>query len=127
MISTLYIQKGTDLTVNPPLGFGLLGFDSGLVTLSIVIQKEKQFNYYNKRFETALNNGVISQDVYDAIIENQDEARQVYVFNTDLDIEKENLLNLVDNYKIPNVDPDGTAAEIVEDIINEGYQIVNKI
>lgn len=127
MSSYIYLQRGDDLTVNPTLGFGLLGFGGGNVSISLVIQAEKPFLYYNKRLLNALNSGSISQAVYQAIINEQNEARQVYLFDANIDIDKQTLIDLARNYNVPNIDEGGTAAEIVEDIILENYQIVKKV
>ncbi|MCW8965683.1 MAG: hypothetical protein OQK82_03215 [Candidatus Pacearchaeota archaeon] len=125
----IFLQIGTNLTVNPNLGFSLLGFNVGVthVTQDIVIQAEKQFLYYNNRLLSALNSGVISQSVYDIITINQGEARQIYEINNNLDINKQSLIDLVEENYIQNVEIGGTAAQIIEDIINEGYQIIKKI
>ena len=111
------------------MSYSLLGFNVGVtqVTQSIVIDAEKPFLYYNKRFLAALNSGLISQSIYDDIIDNQNEARQLFEIESNLDINKQLLLDLVDKFLIPNVESGGTVAEIVEDIINEGYQIIKKI
>jgi hypothetical protein len=129
-MADLYLQAGTESTVNPPLGFGLLGHNVGVtqVTESIIIQAEKQFTYYNKTFTTALDSGVISQSLYDDIVGNQDESRQVYEIESNLIIGKQLLIDLVNKHNIQNVDTaGGTAAEIVEDIINEGLMIVKRV
>lgn len=128
-MASLYLKKGTNLTVNPVLGFSLLENNVGAtqVTQSIVIRAEKQFLYYNTRFLNALNNGVISQSIYDTIIAQQGEERQVYEINDNLDISKTLLVDLVESNNIPNIETGGTSAQIIEDIITEGYVIVNKI
>ena len=129
-MADLFLQKGTNLTVNTDLGFALLDFNVAVTEINedIIIQPEHLFPYYNKLFTAALNSGVISQAVYDAIINNQNESRQVFELNTNVDVQKQDLVDLVDRYRIPNVDTGGgTAAQIVEDIILEGYQIVKKI
>lgn len=128
-MADIYFQRGTADNVDAPLGYMLLGVNVGvtLVTGSIVIQPEQDFSYYNKRFTKALNNGTISQSVYNTIINNQNSSRQVFEIESDLTIDKDELLQLVDLYGIQNVDSGGTIAEIVEDIINETIQIVKKI
>jgi len=128
-MASLYLESGTTSPVTPPLSYSLLGFNVGVtqVTQSIVIDAEKPFLYYNKRFLSALNSGLISQAIYDNIINNQNEARQLFEIESNLDINKQLLIDLVDKFLIPNVNSGGTAAEIVEDIINEGYQIIKKI
>jgi len=123
----LYFQKGTNLTVDPPLGYSLIENSGDVVAQSIVIQPEKPYLYHNKRFLNALNSGSISQSLYDEIIDNQSEGRQVWEISSDIDVDKNTVLSLVENYGISNVEEDGTISEIIEDIINEGYQIIKKI
>jgi hypothetical protein len=125
----IYFQYGTTGEVDPPLGFGLLSHNLAVteINIDIVIQAEKNFGYYNKRFTQALNTGVISQSIYDAITENQNEARQIYQLETNINLDKQILIDLLDGSGIPNVETGGTAAQIVEDILLEGYQIVKKI
>lgn len=130
MAASLYLEKGTNLTVNPPIGYSLLGFNVGVtqVTQSIVIQPKEDFLYYNKRFLKALNAGIISQSIYDTIIELQNGTRQLYQISGNLNIEKQSLIALVKDHTVQNVNTaTGTTAEIIEDIILAGYQIVKKI
>ena len=129
-MASLYIQQGTEADIEIDLGYSFLSFNVGVtqVTQDIVIQAERNFLYYNPRFLAALNNGTITQVVYDAIIDNQDTMRQTYTIETNLQIEKQSLINLVEAHQIPNVDTGGgTAAEIVEDVQNEGYLFIKKI
>ena len=128
-MASLYLKIGTDLTVNTELGYSLLGFNVAvtLVTQSIVIQPEKPFLYYNTRLLSALDSGTISQSIYDTIITNQDETRQVVEINGDLEINSQLLVDLVNKNNIPDIETGGTAAQIVESIITAGYVIVNKI
>ena len=129
-MASLYIQQGTEADIELPLGDSFLSFNVGVtqVTQDIVIQAERNFLYYNPRFLAALNNGTITQVVYDAIIDNQDTLRQTYAIETNLQIQKQLLIDLVLEHQIPNVDTGGgTAAEIVEDVQNEGYLFIKKI
>lgn len=129
-MADLYIQLGTDADIVLSIGDSFLSFN-GLVTQveqDIVIEAERNFLYYNPRFLAALNNGTITQVVYDAIIDNQDTLRQTYTIETNLQIQKQLLIDLVLEHQIPNVDTGGgTAAEIVEDVQNEGYLFIKKI
>jgi hypothetical protein len=129
-MANLQLQLGTDADIVLLLGDSFLSFNVGVtqVTQNIVIEAERPFLYYNTRFLTALNNGTITQVVYNAIIDNQDTMRQTYTIETNLQIEKQLLIDLVLQNNIPNVDTGGgTAAEIVEDVQNEGYLFIKKI
>lgn len=129
-MANLQLQLGTDADIVLLLGDSFLSFNVGVtqVTQNIVIEAERPFLYYNTRFLTALNNGTITQVVYNAIIDNQDTMRQTYTIETNLQIQKQLLIDLVLQNNIPNVDTGGgTAAEIVEDVQNEGYLFIKKI
>ncbi len=128
-MASLYFLKGTNDLLDTPLGFCFLNRNLAVtqVTALIVIQPEKPFLYAIKRLNEALDNGVISQTIYDDIVNNQDETRQLFEIDGNVGIEKTLLLELVSTYGISNVDAGGTTAEIVEDIILEGYSILKKI
>ncbi len=129
-MADLYIQLGTDADIVLSIGDSFLSFNGPVtqVEQDIVIEAERNFLYYNPRFLAALNNGTITQVVYDAIIDNQDTLRQTYTIETNLQIQKQLLIDLVLEHQIPNVDTGGgTAAEIVEDVQNEGYLFIKKI
>lgn len=128
-MANLYFLKGTDDTLDTPLGYCFLNHNVGVtqVTASIVIQAEKPFLYAQKRLSKALSSRIITQAIYDIIVDNQDENRQLYEINSNIDIDKTLLLELVNFYGISNVDSGGTAAQIVQDIILEGYSIIKKI
>jgi len=128
-MANLYFLKGTDDTLDTPLGFCFLNHNVGVtqVNTSIVIQAEKPFLYAQKRLLSALNAGVITQSIYDTIVNNQGATRQLYEIDSDIAMDKNSLLELVSFYGISNVDSGGTVAEIVQDIILEGYSIIKKL
>lgn len=124
----IFLQKGTNLTVDTELGYSILSYNVGetLVTQSIVIQPKKQFLFWQKKLDAALDSGRISQSIYDIITTEQDESRQVYEISSDLAIEKQFLIDLADRHTI-TITPSDNAAKITKTIINAGYQIVKKI
>jgi len=131
-MANLYIEKGDNATVNPSLGYALLNHNVEITEINedIVIQAEKPFLYYNKRYLKALNTGVIDQSLYDAITNEetgQGAIREVVEYSTNIDVSKESLVTLVNNYSIQNVNTDGTATQILSEIILEGYQVIKKI
>lgn len=128
-MANLYFLKGTNDTLDTPLGYCFLNHNVGVtqVTASIVIQIEKPFLYAQKRINAALSSGAITQYIYDTIVNNQDATRQLYEIDSNIAIDKTLLLELVSYYGILNVDTGGTVAEIVQDIILEGYSIIKKI
>lgn len=128
-MKSLYLQKGTSEKVTPPLGFCFLtvGERGGNVNENIIIPKEQNNKAYKKSLLNRLNSGLISQRVYNAIKTEQGENKAVYLLNTGIDINKENLINLVKNHSIKNVDTEGTAASIINGILAAGYQIIKKL
>ena len=72
-MANLYIQQGTTESIEIALSFSFLGVNVGVtqVTQLLPIPIEKPYLYYNKRLLAALNNGTISQSVYNTIIELQ--------------------------------------------------------
>lgn len=128
-MASLYLQFGDNTNVDPDLGYALLSLN-GLITEineDLIIQPEINAPYYNKTFTAALNSGTISQAEYDARIQNQGDARDIYEFNTNVTIQKQDLIDLANAHGLLNVDSGGTAPQILEDIINEGYQVVKKL
>ena len=125
-MSEYYLQKGTTATINPPLGFSLLGVDSGSTTNKqfIIIQPEKGFSYYNQQFIDALNEGVISNAEYTAIIANQGASRQVYELTASYTFDKDKLINLIDLHTLQITTAGKTAPELTTDIIAAGYYVV---
>lgn len=128
-MNSLYLQKGTSEKITPPLGFCLLTVNTATTAVNetIIIPKEQNNKAYNKSLLNRLNSGLISQLVYNTIKTNQGETRAVYLLNTGININKEMLVNLVNNHSIQNVDIDGPAPTIVKGIRAAGYQIIKKL
>ena len=124
----MYLQGGNKDEININLGFTLLGanVDSTQITQSIIIGPEKPFIYYNRRFLAALNSGVINQTVYDLIKTNQNDTRQIFEINNDLQILKTDLTDLVKRHNI-EVDTGKTNPEIIADLNALNYQIIKKL
>lgn len=124
----MYLQGGNKDEININLGFTLLGanVDNTQITQSIIIDPEKPFIYYNRRFLAALNSGVIDQTVYDLIKTNQNDTRQILEVTNDLQILKKNLTDLVKRHNI-EVDTGKTSPEIIADLNALNYQIIKKL
>jgi len=124
----MYLQGGTKDEINIKLGFTLLGanVDNTQITQSIIIDREKPFIYYNRRFFAALNSGVINQTVYDLIKTNQNDTRQILEINNDLQILKTDLTDLVKRHNI-EVDTGKRPPEIIAQINALNYQIIKKL
>lgn len=128
-MANLYIQQGTTESIEIALSFSFLGVNVGVtqVTQLLPIPIEKPCLYYNKRLLAALNNGTISQSVYNTIIELQSNEFQLHLLNGNLDIAKETIVDLIAPYNIAGVNLEGTVSEIINNLLTEGYQIIKKI
>lgn len=129
-MANIYLEYNAFEDVKVPLGYVILGTNELVtqVTASIQIEPERPFLYWGKRLLSYLNSGVISQDVYDLIIELQNNELQWHEIESDYIFDKNLLSPLIERYLVNNVDFEGgTLAEIVEDINNEGYQIIIKL
>lgn len=128
-MADIYISGSELAELEINLGFGYLTNNIGVTEINenLIINPERNFGYYNKRFSAALNSGQITQAVYDAIINNQGPAKVFYELSTNINLDKQVLIDLATANNIPNVETSGTAAQILEDILNEGFQVIKKI
>jgi hypothetical protein len=124
----MFIQGGTKDEINIKLGFTILGanLDSTQITQSIIVYPEKPFIYYNRRFLAALNSGVINHTVYDLIIKNQNDTRQIIEINDNLKIYKENLTQVIKRNNI-QIDTEQKSAQIIAELNALNYQIIKKL
>jgi len=94
---------------------------------TLIIAKYKDFSYYNKRLNKALNSGKISQLVYNTILENQGgEGQQIAVY-TDVNINLNELKELVLNAQLHTINLEGTAYNIINQLNQNNFVIVKKI
>ena len=93
----------------------------------IVIEAKKNYNYWSKKLLNALNTGVINQSVYNAIIKNENETRQVFLIAEDIALEKEALLSFIEIHSIQEVETEGTTVQVLSSLNSNNYQIIKKI
>jgi hypothetical protein len=125
----MYLQKGNTTTIVPPLGFCFLttNGEQSQVDESIIIEKDKQYPAQNMALKKALNLGLINTLVYNAIKDNRGAKKALYLLNTGIEINKGELINIVQNKAIPEIDIELTAAQIINQINLAGYMIIKKI
>lgn len=125
----MYIQSGNTTTIVPPLGFCFLTTDEeqSQVNESIIIEKDKQYPAQNMALKKALNLGLINTLVYNAIINNRGDKNALYLLNTGVEINKGELIDIVQNKAIQEIDIELTAAQIINQIELAGYMIIKKI
>jgi hypothetical protein len=117
-------------TILPPLGYGILSYneEETEVQENLIIAPFKNFPYFNKRYEKALNGGVISQLLYNTIIINQMEGQQIEIFyNLNIQIDKEVLMNLINHNTIQNINTELNTASIVKQLREQNFIIVKKL
>jgi hypothetical protein len=124
----MYIQKIESIKMEHGLGNCFLTLDTNLnqINSSIVIKAQKPFLYWNKRYENALNSGLINQDVYNAIKENQGENRVIVKLYSNIDINKEELINLIKFHNL-DINIKQESFNIIQDLNTQGYQVIKKI
>tara|TARA_R100000951_G_scaffold93849_1_gene82431 strand:+ start:303 stop:680 length:378 start_codon:yes stop_codon:yes gene_type:complete len=125
----MYIQSGNTTTIVPPLGFCFLTTDEEQIQVneSIIIEKDKQYPAQNMALKKALNLGLINTLVYNVIINNRGAKNALYLINTGIEINKGELINIVQNKAIQEIDIELTAAQIINQIELAGYMIIKKI
>lgn len=124
----MYIQKAEILNIKHELGWCVLDIDSinRTIDTSIIIQPERQFGYWNKRYEKALISGLINQDVYNAIINNQSENRVVVKLYKDIQIDKQELIYLINLHNL-DIGTEQDSFNIISELNSKGYQIIKKV
>jgi len=124
----MYIIKGRIENIKHDLGFCVIDVDQETSQLdaSIIVLPEKPFLYWNKRYEKALNSGVISQYIYDTIITQQNENKQVIKVFFDVEINQDELISLIKFHNLDvNIEQD--IFNIVLEMKNKNYNIIKSI
>lgn len=124
----MYIIKGRIKNIKHDLGFCVVEVDQETSQLdaSIIVLPEKPFLYWNKRYEKALNSGVISQYIYDTIITQQNENKQAIKVFFDIQINQDELISLIKFHNLDvNIEQD--LYNIVLEMKNKDYHIIKSI
>ena len=124
----MYIIKGRIENITHDLGCCVIDVDQETSQLdaSIIVLPEKPFLYWNKRYQKALNSGVISQYIYDTIITQQNENKQVIKVFFDVEINQDELISLIKFHNLDvNIEQD--IFNIVLEMKNKNYNIIKSI
>ena len=123
---SIYLEKGTTATVNPPRGQTILGVNSGITqnTQILVIQPEVLAAYYNAQLLEDYKSGVLTELEYNTIITNQTTTRVLWEINTNYSQDKQPLIDLIVNNNFPITTAGKTSPQLVSDINTHGYQVV---
>lgn len=92
----------------------------------LIIEKKKNFNYLNKRLNNYVNSGKIKPEIYNIIKANQNERKQLYLLNDNYQINKSEIIKVIEKYRLIGVNLEGTAPQILNDLQNLGYLIIIK-
>lgn len=124
----MYIIKGRIQNIKHDLGFCVVEVDpeTSQLDASIIVLPEKPFLYWNKRYEKALNSGVISQYIYDTIITQQNENKQAIRVFFNIQINQDELISLIKFHNLDvNIEQD--LYNIVLEMKNKDYHIIKSI
>lgn len=114
----------------PPLGYGVLSYneEETEVQENLIIAPFKNFPYFNKRYEKALNTGLISQLLYNTIINNQIEGQQVELFySLNAQIDKDQLIAIINQNRIEGINTELNTVSIVKQLREQNFIIVKKL
>ena len=122
----MYIQKGNINDIKTPLGVCFLGLnqEETQILKFLKVDFKKDCKYFHNVKTKALNEGLINQNVYDLIKQNEGE-KIIIIELGPATIQKDELIKLIGN-KI-EVSLKSDINQIIKDIINKGYQIIKKI
>ena len=125
----MYIQSGNINNIVPPLGFCFLttNEEQSQIDESIIIEKDKQYPAQDINLKKALNLGLINVLVYNVIKNNRGAENALYLINSDISINKKDLIDIVQNKSIQNIDIDLPAAQMLKQINDAGFVIIKKI
>tara|TARA_R100000654_G_scaffold16619_2_gene34896 strand:+ start:14539 stop:14916 length:378 start_codon:yes stop_codon:yes gene_type:complete len=125
----MYIQSGNINNIVPPLGFCFLttNEEQSQIDGSIIIEKDKQYPAQDINLKKALNLGLINVLVYNAIKNNRGAENALYLINSDISINKKDLIDIVQNKSIQNINIDLPAAQMLKQINDAGFVIIKKI
>ena len=121
----MYIQKGNKSDILPPLGFGFLDVsqDGAEIIQLLKVDFKKDCKYYSNLQLNALNSGLISQTIYNGIKENEGEKTAIIQVGT-ATIEKSKLTAIIPENLQINLDQ--KTKEIIQGVLDAGYQIITK-
>ena len=76
---------------------------------------------------SALNSGLISQVIYDAIKENENETKQYYTLEAGFSLDKNVLINLIQSLGLLGITTSGDSYSILVQLNELNYQLISKV
>lgn len=125
----MYLQYSTkaDLLLNLGSCFYTPNSDETAIEKTLIINPKPNFGYHAKNLLKALNSGVISQEVYNIITENENETRQYYALDSNFALDKTILINLINSFGLLGYDTTGDALSILLQLNANNYQLISNI
>lgn len=109
-------------------GYSILSGDieTGKLKKYLVIEQKKKFKYYEKRLNTFVNSGAIKPEIYNTIKREQTEEKKLYLLNDNYEVNKTEIINILNKYRFTNINIKADTAQILNDLENLGYLLIIK-
>ena len=93
----------------------------------IIIDPKLNYGFHAKHLLKALNSGTISQSVYSAITENENEQKQYFTIDNNVILDKDGIVEIVNNFGFPEIDTTLESILILKQLNERNYQLISKI
>lgn len=115
-----------DLQLKPGYTVLLPDLENDIVNQYLIIDAFKNFPYYETRLNYYVNTGQISPEVYNIIIENQSDEKQMYLLTEFYEINTSTIKQIIEKYNILGVNFDGSAAQVMAQLNALNYYLIVK-
>ena len=115
-----------DLKLKPGYSVLLPDLENDIINQYLIIDAFKNFPYYSTRLQYYVNTGQISPQVYNIIIENQSDEKQMYLLAEVYEINTSTIKQMIEKYNILGVNFDGSAAQVMAELNALNYYIIVK-
>lgn len=123
----LQLSSKDNLTLDLGYCFYTTNVDTESVNKTIIINPKLNFGYWSKKLLSALNSGLISQVIYDAIKENENETKQYYTLEAGFSLDKNVLINLIQSLGLLGITTSGDSYSILVQLNELNYQLISKV
>lgn len=109
-------------------GYSILTGDieTGKLKKYLVIEQKKNFKYYEKRLNSFVNSGAIKPEIYNTIKKEQTEEKKLYLLNDNYEVNKTEIINILNKYRFTNINIKADTAQILNDLEILGYLLIIK-
>ena len=122
------IIKNSLDTLILPLGSSFLhpNTETSLIEEKLIITPKKEYGFWSRKLLKALNSGLITQLVYDAIKDNENEEKQYYTISLAVALSNSVLLSIIEPFRFEFINTEETALNILKVLNENGYQLIKK-